>query len=80
MKFKILDVKWLGPNLQVAFETPYCIREVMGWGGEEAREMAKNNKYIDAIKEVLRKRELANEVTPKIDKKIIGKEFDTEEN
>lgn len=79
MKFKILEVKWVGNNLQVAFSHEDCVREVIGWDGETAIKMAKNNQYIAEIKDLLKNREIGKDKRPKVDAKVIGKEFNTED-
>lgn len=69
MKFKITEIKQVGNNLQVTISHEDCDREVFGL----PIDLAKDNKYIDEIKRILKERISAKKV--KIDKKIINKEI-----
>lgn len=57
MKFKILDVKIHGDNIQVAVEHDECGREVFGL----PLEFQEGEKWLDEIKRILQKRESKRE-------------------
>ena len=85
MKFKILEVKWVGAALQVAFSTStddgkeISMREATGWDGQKAIELAKDSKYVDEIRELMKRREMDLDKRPAIDITMIGKEFNSKE-
>ena len=69
MKFKILEIKQSMGNIKVAISHKYCKRQVFGL----PLEFAEDNKYIEEIKRILSER-LTKKI--KIDKSVIGKEFE----
>lgn len=72
MKFKILEIEQKGNNLQVVISHKECNRQVFSF----PIELAKDNKFLEEIKQILHEREKAKKV--KIDKSEVGKEFDSE--
>lgn len=70
MKFKIIEIKQVGDNLQVAVSHKDCKREVFGL----PIDMVKDKKYLDEIKKILEERNKVKKV--KIDKKIIDQEIE----
>lgn len=71
VKFKIIEIKIAGDNLQVAISHDTCEREVFGL----PLDLAEDNKYINEIRRILGERNKINKKI-KIDKAIIGKEID----
>ena len=72
MKFKITEITQKGATFDVAVAHKLCCREVFNFPIAEFE----NEKYLAEIKRILKERETKTNL--KIDKKLIGKEFDTE--
>lgn len=70
MKFKITEIEQKGNNLQVVISHEECQRQVFSL----PIEMAKDNKFIDEIKRVLKEREKSEIIS--IDKSQIGKDIE----
>ena len=69
MKFKILEIKQVSDNLQVAIFHKDCEREVFGF----PINLAKDDKYIEEIKRILSEREKIKKI--KINDSLINQEF-----
>ena len=74
MKFKIGRVEIVRDNLQVDvyYDEDMEDRESFGFPVEYAQ----NNKYLDEIKRILKKREKAKEVN--VDLSVVNQEFETD--
>jgi len=72
MKFKILDIKETGVDLKVIIATPTCGRRVFSLD----KQLAKDNKWLEEIKRILKEEEQAQVVKVKDKEKFINKEFE----